>query len=296
MTNAAPEQGSSAFSNHDAAQEPLPPAAGKASLLQKVAVLGIALALTGTMSTVIWAELQRRPASETVALQTTPEAALDLTEPATTVVETATPADQENEEATQLRAEVERLLRLADSLDAQIDRLAAETRRPYQTEPSPGASELPEAETLVATGPAAVQGSDLPAAPALPDLQAPAAQLPLEAASLLPAAPVQFQVSAGTEAASLVMPQSQALLAHPPAEAALAGAEHVPLVLADLQAMTTASAVPAETKSRPPAAILAATSARPSAAQRRCQFITLRFQLGEEPSHADQRFLRKGCR
>lgn len=31
-------------------------------------------------------------------------------------------------------------------------------------------------------------------------------------------------------------------------------------------------------------------------AQRRCTAITLRVQLGEEPSHADQRFLQSGCR
>jgi hypothetical protein len=275
---------------------------------QRVVVVSITLALTATLGAVAWIEMHRRPgpAVPPAALidfqGRSPEAlgfAPDMTDP----------GEVEKDEATLLLEEVNRLLRLADALDVEIDRLAAQAPATTPEEDAEGLAKLPEAEHVAATGPDILlphQGIGLDEAPLPQVLAIPVAPVAPGPASMdeRPAerlAPVAPAVTA--------MAGPPAPLAFPPGAplAETAGpAETVPGIVAAEPAVAPPPAPPVSARPRSIATAsaqapvrrlaVAAAPSRPSAAQRRCQSIAVRFQLGIEPSGAEQRFLRRSCR
>jgi hypothetical protein len=266
----------------DEADLPAREAGNPIAVVRGVALAGIGLALAATLAAVVWAELpgQDDAGPAFLAQLPRPEAPQPPPSPLPIPLPEAAPSSSApDDEAAALRAEVQRLLRIADDLDAQFDRLAEERRQRDLEGPADDPT-LPEAVALAATG--------LPGMPApLPPLA------PGEAARLQPPPVVA------------VMPPPLDLAADVPGEAALPVAP--PRSLAALAVpppgMTAGPAVMAIATARPGAGRVAAPARRSpeprsvaiSAAQRRCQLVTLRFQLGEEPTHADRLLLREGC-
>ncbi|MFC4169298.1 hypothetical protein [Teichococcus aestuarii] len=148
-----------------------------------------------------------------------------------------------------LLAEVDALMRQADSLDARLDSIALpEPALPDPALPEEPAEALPEARVLAATPP----GGPLPLAAPEP------AAVPPPRPALRAAAPKAAPQAEGAPPLLAIAPPP----APPPARAATP----------------------------------AAPARAASPAERRCRSIIVRVQLGEEPSYADRRFLRGGCR
>jgi hypothetical protein len=219
----------------------------------------------------------------------------------------ATPDASTRDEAAALSEEISRLLRLADTLDAEIDHLVQQAR---ETEPNENgmamaSSELPKADAGGPVNDVALPISDRPEAASVPTSMGGVTDLVVPVLSTL----LQLDEA---ETVALVEAEIVTLVKHPEPVATLQAGSVVATVLPSAAVATRivpnatsihASVVSPVVRSRPPARF-GAMAARPhqtsetaglSAAQRRCQLITLRFQLGEKPSNADQRLLRTGC-
>ncbi|MFC7736315.1 hypothetical protein ACFQX4_10745 [Roseomonas sp. GCM10028921] len=217
-----------------------------------------------------------------------------------------------------------------DRLEAQL-RASARQRAEQEAREGPSAEDLPliTALPLPPPAPPEIAGPDGPlAALPMPPPAPPGDAVPTGTLAALlrpPSAPPMGEVLAGPSASLPLPPPAPpegvafpgilaALPLPPPAPPAVAMpvAPQVPgnETLAAL-APASRAAVPVP----PPAQRASAQAAREAqeagpargspnirqaaaaaVAQRRCQVITLRIQLGEEPSRADQRFLRDGCR
>ncbi|WP_159992480.1 hypothetical protein [Roseomonas sp. 18066] len=187
-----------------------------------------------------------------------------------------------------LLEEVGRLLRLADRLDRDIDNFVQASRVPDGIEIAATPSPLPRPEQVVATGaftPFPGNGPDLAAA-AHSVVENNAAVLPPPATiALVPSPLVEVPFIPMDMLAGAVPPPDG------PNTNPLPASRHgAPVTAADVRASPPKLAAVSE--ARPSRAIVAT----PALAARRCQAIILRVQLGEESSHADQRFLRAGCR
>jgi hypothetical protein len=268
---------------------------------QRFVVLSITLALTGTLGAVTWAELRRHPMPK-APQPASSEFPIRLPEATDFTPGTMDAAEAETDEATLLLEEVNRLLRLADALDVEIDRLSAQAPMSSPDEDSNVLSKLPEAEHLMAMGPDTVllaKGAGVDDAP-LPQVPAVAVASVLPGLAAVVARPAERVAPVEAAVASVAVPPEA-----PVAETAGA-AETASGVIAAAPAMARAAAAPPAARPRLIAAVAArgtvrrpvpaAAAAKPSAAQRRCQLIAVRFQMGTEPSEAEQRFLRRSCR
>jgi hypothetical protein len=221
------------------------------------------------------------------------------------VLATVPPDEQVKEEADVLLTEVNRLLRLADKLDSEIDRLMQQIH-----EPSDGAVSLPDA-ALPERGSVPQHHENLHAesrsrsaellmqqhATANQAEQAPFSFIHIDQPEELAFVEAEKTALVGPpELVATVQAGTSVVVVPPPAErpAQLASGEGV------IRSFTTPPAMSARLRAGSEAVgnrlyqMPRATAS--SIAQRRCQFVTLRAQLGEELSNADQLFLKAGCR
>ncbi|MFC3126623.1 hypothetical protein ACFOD4_16280 [Pseudoroseomonas globiformis] len=245
--------------------------------------LGLAAGLTVTLGTLVWSGLHTTPAAEqrveariaTLSPSPAPEAPLfeRSDEPA------ALQHDSGEAERDALLAEVEQLLRQADALDAQLDRIQGGRNvwPPLEALGSPDVEDVPlqEQPSIAALAEPEVAASGRVAAPpVLPGQAAP------EGLAVAPVPVPDIARSADTALALRAVPPDMASRAQEPA-------------------VRSAHAAVATRDQRLSAQVRQASVAvRPMTVglQQRCRAIVLRAQLGEEPSHADQNFLREGCR
>jgi hypothetical protein len=294
--------------NEAAAPLPMSPE-DRTPVWQRVVVVSMTLALTGTLGAVTWAELQRQPRPEAGPKPALIEFPIRPLETRDFVSDTLDSDTVEPDEAALLLEEVNRLLRLADALDVQIDRLAAQSPASSSDEEDGSSSALPEAEHL-----AAVDPDSLPVVRGAGAVEAPLAQVIAAAVAPVRSGPAAIIVRpaesiAPVDAAVAAWAGPPAILAFspeaPPAETAGA-AESASGIVAAEPVLPRPSPAPPPAPPRPRAAgaahgpgrkpVAATVPVKLTAAQRHCQMIAVRFQIGVEPSDAEQRFLRKNCR
>jgi hypothetical protein len=196
--------------------------------------------------------------------------------------------------------EVNALLRQADKLDAELNRLGVPLQEAAGSAMDVDVVSAPLTDTPAMTDPALSLNVENRLA-ASPDRNSGSPKVPAttqflqEAATSTRLLPLQMQPDEGSsarEAISLPLPAPPEPFV-PDSSAQLAAASAVPPKTSLEPLVTPAMSHPAPYQRRQNTRL---SSTGLSAQQRRCQFITLRVQLGEEPSHVDQRFLREGCR